>query len=100
MHDSIDVSISLTIGATLQTVLLVLPSIVVIAWAAGRDGMTLYFDGFQLTTLFVAVLLLNYLVRDGRVNWLQGYILFILYVIVAVATWFYPTSAELMDCSS
>jgi hypothetical protein len=32
--------------------------------------MTLSFDGFQMAVVFVAVLLVNYLISDGKSHWL------------------------------
>ena len=34
--------------------------------------MNLAFDGFQIAVLFVAVLLVNYLIADGKSHWLEG----------------------------
>ena len=87
------------VGSSMQIALLVLPLVVVIGWIAGKDGMTLYFDGFQLAMLFVAVLLVNYLIADGESHWLEGVLLMMLYIIIAVAAWFYPTSAQQDGCS-
>ncbi|QSS58692.1 hypothetical protein I7I51_08121 [Histoplasma capsulatum] len=56
--------------------------------------MTLYFDGFQIAVLFVSVLLVNYLIQDGKSNWLEGVLLMVLYIIIAVAAWFYPARSE------
>ena len=39
---------------------------VILGWIMGKDCMTLYFDTFQIATLFVSVLLVNYLIQDGK----------------------------------
>ncbi|KAG8905549.1 hypothetical protein FRB99_008748 [Tulasnella sp. 403] len=47
------------------------------------------------------VITVNYVVADGRSNWLEGMILMCLYVLIAVALWFYPGSdpaATLLQC--
>jgi Ca2+:H+ antiporter len=31
----------------------------------------------------------NYCVQDGKSNWLEGVVLMALYIIIAIATWFY-----------
>ena len=36
------------------------------------------------------MLVVNYTTQDGKSNWLEGSILMILYVILAVMFWFYP----------
>ena len=49
-----------------------LPFIVTLGWILGKDTMNLAFDGFQIAVLFVAVLLVNYLIADGKSHWLEG----------------------------
>jgi Ca2+:H+ antiporter len=66
IKDKMDLSIGVAIGSSMQIALLVLPLIVVLGWILGKDCMTLYFDTFQIATLFVSVLLVNYLIQDGK----------------------------------
>ncbi|KAL1962902.1 hypothetical protein VTN77DRAFT_9080 [Rasamsonia byssochlamydoides] len=91
VKDKMDLAIGVAVGSSMQIALLVLPLVVVIGWIMGNDDMTLYFDGFQITVLFVAVLLVNYLITDGKSHWLEGVMLMTLYTIIAVASWFYPS---------
>ncbi|KAL4896216.1 sodium/calcium transporter [Aspergillus ambiguus] len=90
--DKMDLSIGVAVGSSMQIALLVLPLIVILGWILGNDDMTLYFDGFQVILLFVSVLLVNYLIADGKSHWLEGVLLMMMYIIIAVAAWFYPTS--------
>ncbi|KAI1973386.1 hypothetical protein LOZ51_005487 [Ophidiomyces ophidiicola] len=94
IKDKMDLSIGVAVGSTMQIALLVLPLLVVIGWIAGKDQMTLYFDGFQIAVLFVAVLLVNYLIQDGKSHWLEGVLLMTLYLIISVASWFYPAKSK------
>jgi Ca2+:H+ antiporter len=64
--DKMDLAIGVAVGSSMQIALLVLPLIVVLGWIIGEDCMTLYFDTFQIATLFVSVLLVNYLIQDGK----------------------------------
>lgn len=66
IKDKMDLSIGVAVGSSMQIALLVLPLIVVLAWIMGKDCMALYFDTFQIAILFVAVLLVNYLIGDGK----------------------------------
>lgn len=66
IKDKMDLSIGVAVGSSMQIALLVFPFVVVLAWILGRDCMTLYFDTFQIATLFVSVLLVNYLIQDGK----------------------------------
>jgi len=83
--DKMDLAIGVAVGSSMQIALLVLPLIVVLGWILGHDEMNLSFDGFQIAVLFVAVLLVNYLISDGKSNWLEGVLLQCLYLIIAVS---------------
>lgn len=88
IKDKMDLAIGVAVGSSMQIALLVLPFVVVLGWILGKEDMTLFFDGFQITVLFVTVLLVNYLIQDGKSHWLEGVLLMTLYVIIAVAAWF------------
>lgn len=104
--DKMDLAIGVAVGSSMQIALLVLPLIVVLGWILGHDQMNLSFDGFQVAVLFVSVLLVNYLIADGKSHWLEGVLLQCLYLIIAVSyvefyslrfniltfrrAWFYP----------
>ncbi|EAW18261.1 hydrogen/calcium exchanger domain-containing protein [Aspergillus fischeri NRRL 181] len=92
--DKMDLSIGVAVGSSMQIALLVLPLIIVIGWIMGLEEMTLYFDAFQVILLFVSVLLVNYLIADGKSHWLEGVLLMMMYLIIAVAAWFYPNKSE------
>lgn len=42
--------------------------------------------------MFVSVLIVNYLIQDGKSNWLEGAQLMGVYTIIAVAFYIYPDS--------
>lgn len=88
IKDKMDLAIGVAVGSSMQIALLVLPLVVILGWIIGKDDMTLYFDGFQIAVLFVAVLLVNYLIQDGKSHWLEGVLLMTLYIIIAVAAWY------------
>lgn len=90
IKDKMDLSIGVAVGSSMQIALLVFPLIVILGWILGKDCMTLYFDTFQIATLFVSVLLVNYLIQDGKSHWLEGILLMASYIIIALAAWFYP----------
>ncbi|KAF2473960.1 calcium/proton exchanger [Lindgomyces ingoldianus] len=94
IKDKMDLAIGVAVGSSMQIALLVLPLIVVLGWIMGKECMTLYFDTFQIAVLFVAVLLVNYLIQDGKSHWLEGVLLMSSYLIIALAAWFYPDIAE------
>ncbi|KAF8540808.1 Sodium/calcium exchanger protein-domain-containing protein [Trichophaea hybrida] len=95
IKDKMDLTIGVAIGSSMQIALLVIPLIVILGWILGIDEMNLYFDGFQVMILFVTVLLVNYLIQDGKSNYLEGNLLLALYFIIALASWFYPSDGAL-----
>ena len=56
----------------MQIALFVLPLVVVLGWTIGEDNLTPLFDGFQMTVLFVAILVVSHLERDGNSHWPEG----------------------------
>ncbi|KAF2273009.1 calcium/proton exchanger [Westerdykella ornata] len=94
IKDKMDLSIGVAVGSSMQIALLVLPFVVVLGWILGKECMTLYFDTFQIALLFVSVLLVNYLIQDGKSHWLEGVLLVCSYLIIALAAWFYPNIEE------
>jgi len=80
IKDKMDLAIGVAVGSSMQIALLVLPLSVVIGWIIKAD-MTLVFDDFQIAVLFVAVILVNYLIGDGKSHWLEGVLLMSLYLI-------------------
>jgi calcium/proton exchanger cax len=55
---------------------------VVIGWILDKE-MSLYFNLFETVTIFVSSFVVNFLVLDGRSNYLEGFLLCICYVIIA-----------------
>ncbi|RDL39905.1 putative Ca2+-transport (H+ exchange) protein [Venustampulla echinocandica] len=88
--DKMDLAIGVAVGSSMQVALLLIPLMVVIGWIMGNDQMNLSFDGFQVTVLFVAVLVVNYLIMDGKSHYLEGMLLQCLYLIIAVCAYHYP----------
>jgi Ca2+:H+ antiporter len=56
--------------------------------------MNLYFTLFETISLFVTVFVVNFLVLDGKSNYLEGALLIAAYVIISVAAFFYPDEGE------
>ncbi|TEY36330.1 hypothetical protein BOTCAL_0558g00080 [Botryotinia calthae] len=90
--DKMDLAIGVAVGSSIQVALFLIPLLVVIGWIMGNDAMNLSFDGFQVAVLFVAILLVNYLIGDGKSHWLEGMLLQCLYIIIAVCAWYYPAT--------
>ena len=87
VKDKMDLAIGVAVGSSMQIALLVLPLIVILGWITGHNDMTLWFDGYQIVVLFITILLVNYLIQDGKSHWLEGVLLMTLYLIIAVTAW-------------
>ncbi|RYP59698.1 hypothetical protein DL771_010783 [Monosporascus sp. 5C6A] len=94
VKDKMDLAIGVAIGSSMQVALFLVPLLVIIGWAMGNEYMNLAFDDFQVVVLFVSVLLVNYLISDGKSHWLEGMLLVCLYFIIAVCTWWYPADLD------
>jgi Ca2+:H+ antiporter len=66
-----DLAIGVAIGSSLQIALFVTPFLVILGWIVGRE-MTLHFQGFETVVFFISMLVVNYLIQDGRSNYLEG----------------------------
>ncbi|KAL8382661.1 hypothetical protein RB595_006441 [Gaeumannomyces hyphopodioides] len=91
IKDKLDLAIGVAVGSSMQVALFLIPLLVMIGWGMGIVAMGLSFDIFQVAVLFVSVLLVNYLIADGKSHWLEGMLLICLYAIIAVCSWWYPT---------
>ncbi|KAJ1947969.1 hypothetical protein FBU59_001811 [Linderina macrospora] len=89
IRNKMDLAIGVAVGSSLQIALFVTPFMCVLGWII-KQPMTIYFSPFTTVVLFVTVLLVNYIIGDGRTNWLEGLVLIIAYVIIGVAYFLYP----------
>lgn len=89
MKNKMDLSIGVAVGSSIQVALFMSPLTVILGWCLDRE-MTLYFTLFQTVCLFVSAFIVNFLVLDGRSNYLEGALLCATYVIIALAAFFYP----------
>ncbi|KAH6711891.1 Sodium/calcium exchanger protein-domain-containing protein [Leptodontidium sp. MPI-SDFR-AT-0119] len=91
--NKMDLAIGVAVGSSIQIALFVTPFVVLLGWAMDKN-MSLYFTLFETVSLFVSAFIVNFLVLDGRSNYLEGALLCAAYVIIAVAAFFYPNADE------
>lgn len=63
-----DISLALTLERCLQTALFTVPFMVLLAWWLGMSGMILEFDGFNTVALSMAIVLVAYVIQEGKSN--------------------------------
>ncbi|CAI6333152.1 unnamed protein product [Periconia digitata] len=93
MKNKMDLSIGVAVGSSIQIAIFITPFIVILGWIMGKS-MTLYFNIFETVALFVTAFVVNFLVLDGRSNYLEGSLLIAAYVIIALASFFYPDGCD------
>jgi Ca2+:H+ antiporter len=88
-----DLAINVAIGSSMQIALFVTPFLVLLGWITGIP-MTLHFQGFETVVFFLSVLVVNYLIQDGKSNYLEGAMCLGTYTIIALAFYVYPDDAK------
>lgn len=91
--NKMDLAIGVAVGSSIQIALFVTPVIVLLGWILNKD-MSLYFSLFETVSLFASAFIVNFLVLDGRSNYLEGALLIAAYIIIALAAFFFPDSDE------
>ncbi|KAK7397592.1 hypothetical protein QQX98_013037 [Neonectria punicea] len=93
MKNKMDLAIGVAVGSSIQIAIFITPLVVIIGWIMDRD-MTLYFTLFETVCLFVSAFIVNFLVLDGRSNYLEGALLCAVYLIISVVAFYYPDEDE------
>ncbi|ORE11623.1 calcium/proton exchanger [Rhizopus microsporus var. microsporus] len=91
LKNKMNLCIGIAVSSSLQIGLLVSPLLVLTGWAIDVP-MTFFFELFETTVLFSSVLIVNYLIADGKSNWLEGALLLAVYAVVAMAFYYHPSS--------
>jgi Ca2+:H+ antiporter len=90
--NKMDLAIGVAVGSSIQIALFVTPVVVLLGWIL-KTEMSLYFNLFETISLFVTVFVVNFLVLDGRSNYLEGSLLIAAYVIIALGAFYYPAES-------
>jgi len=92
--NKMDLAIGVAVGSSIQIALFVTPVVVLLGWILNTE-MSLYFNLFETISLFATVFVVNFLVLDGRSNYLEGTLLIAAYVIIAICAFYYPDADSL-----
>jgi Ca2+:H+ antiporter len=76
LKNKMNLCIGIAVSSSLQIGLLVSPLLVLTGWVIDVP-MTFFFELFETTVLFSSVLIVNYLIADGKSNWLEGALLLV-----------------------
>ncbi|BGP30783.1 hypothetical protein JCM10296v2_002540 [Rhodotorula toruloides] len=93
--NKLDLSMSVAIGSSIQIALFVIPVLVLLGWCIGQP-LSFYFDEFQTLVLFVSIVGGNWAIADGKTNWLEGLVLMVIYIIIALVFCNYDPGTPLL----
>ena len=62
-------------GSSMQIALFVIPVLVLLGWCIGQP-LSLDFQVFECVTVFLAVILANTVISEGKSHWMQGLVVF------------------------
>lgn len=73
-YSQVELGIRAIINSVLRVTMLIAPLLVLVGWVFDRP-LILRFDGFEATTLLLSVVVMTYLISDGRSNYFEGLML-------------------------
>lgn len=97
MKNKMDLAIGVAVGSSIQIALFITPLVVILGWIMERK-MSLYFTLFETVCLFVSAFIVNFLVLDGRSNYLEGALLCATYTIIGLVAFYYPNAEDCLGC--
>lgn len=69
--DKMNLAMGVAIGSSMQIALLVTPFLVILGWAINQP-MSLHFETFETVIFFLSMLVVTYVIQDGKSNYLEG----------------------------
>ncbi|GKT61146.1 calcium/proton exchanger [Colletotrichum tofieldiae] len=93
IRNKMDLAMGVVIGSSIRIALLVTPFLVILGWAVLDKPMTLHFEMFETVVFVFSMLVVTYILQDGKSNYLEGAMLLGLYVIIALAFYIGPIDA-------
>jgi len=92
LANKMDLSLSISLGSSLQIALFVAPVLVFVSLIAGHP-LSLLFNVYELGALAAAVGIASFIAMDGESNWLEGVQLLAIYAIIGIAFFLLPGAA-------
>jgi Ca2+:H+ antiporter len=87
--DQLTLALSVNLSSVTQLALLVAPVLVLTGSLLGMQ-MDLVFNKFELVAIFISVVVGRYLLSDQQTSWLEGFMLIIMYLMLAVGFFYLP----------
>ncbi|CAG8051298.1 unnamed protein product [Penicillium nalgiovense] len=89
LYSQVELGVRAVINNVLRVTMLIAPLLVLVGWAFDQP-LILRFDGFEATTLLLGVVVMTYLISDGRSNYFEGLMLIGTYIIIAFSFFVRP----------
>ena len=87
--NKMDLSLGVTVGASIQVALVVAPALVFLGAVIGQP-MDLVFSRFEIVAIGLTVILARQLIGNGASNWLEGLMLVGVYVMLGIGFFYLP----------
>jgi len=91
--NNMDVSINIALGSALQIAMFVAP-VLVLCSHAREQPMDLVFSLLEVFAVFLSLVIVWMVVQDGESTWMEGFLLMMLYLILALAFLFLTTDED------
>ena len=82
VKDKMDLALGVAIGSSMQIALLVTPFLVILGWIID-EPMTLHFQIFETVVFFLSMLVVTFVIQDGKSNYLEGAMVGLLILIIS-----------------
>jgi len=88
-NNELTLALEISVGSSAQIALMVAPVLVLLSFALGTP-MSLVFNAFEISAIGLSVFAVALVAQDGEANWLEGFQLLGVYVILAIAFYLIP----------
>jgi Ca2+:H+ antiporter len=92
LKDRMDLSLSISMGSSVQVALFVAPVLVLTSLFLGPAPMDLAFPAGLVLIVLLSVLIMGQIAGDGRSDWLKGTQLLAVYLVLALTFFFLPSA--------
>lgn len=80
------ISMGIALGSSTQIAAFGVPFMVIVAWIVDKP-LSMDFHLYQTATIFLSVMVVFSITRDGNSHWLAGWLLIMTYIIVGIGYW-------------
>jgi Ca2+:H+ antiporter len=92
IKDRMDLSVSISMGSSVQVALFVAPVLVLASYFIGPSPMDLAFPSGLVLIVLLSVMIMGQVAGDGRSDWLKGIQLLAVYLVLGLSYFFLPAA--------